>query len=112
MLVQCPECQHEISDQSDACPQCGFSLAKKREKEKKQANGIAFLALVLPFLMMFGTCVAVYEPLTPAQEQARYEQVLRENAEWEEEWARAQAQADAQKELYKLEHRLRKQHGR
>jgi hypothetical protein len=112
MLIQCPECQHEISDQSDACPQCGFSLAKKRKKEKGQANGIAFLALVLPFLMMFVTCVATYEPLPPEQEQALYEQALRENAEREAEWESVQSQAEAQKELYKLEYRLRKQYDR
>lgn len=30
-LINCPECNKEISDRAEACPQCGFPIAKKNE---------------------------------------------------------------------------------
>ncbi|UTG66809.1 zinc ribbon domain-containing protein (plasmid) [Elizabethkingia anophelis] len=28
MLINCPECNKEISDQANACPNCGYALKK------------------------------------------------------------------------------------
>ena len=28
-LISCPECEREISDKAEACPQCGFPIAKE-----------------------------------------------------------------------------------
>lgn len=45
-LINCPECQKEISDQAKTCPHCGLSvqkeLAKKKaEEEKKRVEELA-----------------------------------------------------------------------
>jgi len=34
-LIQCPECSKEISDTAKSCPNCGFPVAEKRQKEGK-----------------------------------------------------------------------------
>jgi predicted amidophosphoribosyltransferase len=28
-LINCPECNKEISDMAESCPHCGFPIAKK-----------------------------------------------------------------------------------
>lgn len=33
MLVECPECQKQISSMADPCPYCGFPAAGKRSRE-------------------------------------------------------------------------------
>ncbi|MCR9162389.1 MAG: hypothetical protein ACE37F_31685 [Nannocystaceae bacterium] len=42
MLVDCPECEHRVSDRAAACPQCGFpiaaELAAQREREAAEAD--------------------------------------------------------------------------
>ncbi len=32
-LITCPECGKEVSDQAEACPNCGYPIAKKYEKK-------------------------------------------------------------------------------
>ncbi len=72
-LIQCPECQQEISDRSDACPQCGFSLARVAREEAKKEEGrscaMALLALMLPpFLMIFVACFGMRERPLPSEQ--------------------------------------------
>ena len=31
MLIECPECNMDVSDRADACPQCGFPLADESQ---------------------------------------------------------------------------------
>ncbi len=37
-LIQCPECQREISDQATACPHCGFPIANSTPKNEEKEN--------------------------------------------------------------------------
>lgn len=30
-LIECPECQSQVSDQAESCPKCGYPLEKQRE---------------------------------------------------------------------------------
>lgn len=32
-LINCPECQKQISDQAQSCPQCGYPLARKAQPD-------------------------------------------------------------------------------
>lgn len=32
-LLKCPECGKEVSDKAGVCPNCGFPIEKKDEKE-------------------------------------------------------------------------------
>lgn len=34
-LINCPECNKEVSDKAEACPNCGFGVAKHIERQKK-----------------------------------------------------------------------------
>lgn len=34
-LINCPECNKEVSDKAEACPNCGFGVAKYIERQKK-----------------------------------------------------------------------------
>ena len=38
MLIQCPECNKEISDKAIACPNCGFPINKSTKRQCRQAN--------------------------------------------------------------------------
>lgn len=38
MLINCPECKKEISDQSARCPHCGYSVKKHIKAQEKVAN--------------------------------------------------------------------------
>lgn len=35
-LINCPECNKEVSDKADACPNCAFPITKKETKPKSQ----------------------------------------------------------------------------
>lgn len=35
-LIDCPECGRQISDQAEACPQCGYPIRKMQRKEVAQ----------------------------------------------------------------------------
>ena len=37
MLIKCPECNREISDQAISCPHCGYPLKKKTNKKVEEA---------------------------------------------------------------------------
>ena len=34
-LINCPECNREVSDKADICPNCGFGVAKYTERQNK-----------------------------------------------------------------------------
>lgn len=38
MLIQCPECNKEISDKAIACPNCGFPINKSAKRQHRQTN--------------------------------------------------------------------------
>ena len=41
MLLPCPECEREVSDKAEACPGCGFPIAKhvaQQTQEKRAAH--------------------------------------------------------------------------
>ncbi|MCG2590397.1 zinc ribbon domain-containing protein [Rhodohalobacter sulfatireducens] len=48
-LVNCKECEREISSDADTCPHCGYSIKKERE-EKESAIG----CLIVVFIIIAG----------------------------------------------------------
>lgn len=36
MLIECPDCKKQVSDQADSCNSCGYSFARKRNEEQLQ----------------------------------------------------------------------------
>ena len=61
-LINCPECNHEISDQAKACPHCGCPVKKKvtraDEQTKKNVKVFALILgaaiLVVAAILLFG----------------------------------------------------------
>ena len=50
-LINCPECDNEVSSQAQLCPKCGYVL-KKPKKEKKSGSGcgsgcLALIAIIV-----------------------------------------------------------------
>ena len=43
-LINCPECNHEVSDQAATCPNCGYIL-----KTEKTTNVTSVASLILLF---------------------------------------------------------------
>ncbi len=41
VLVECPECKHQVSDRAPACPQCGFPVAASLAEERERAEAAA-----------------------------------------------------------------------
>jgi len=37
-LINCPECNKEISNQAKSCPNCGYEIAKLKDIEKKKED--------------------------------------------------------------------------
>lgn len=60
-MINCPECNKEISDQAISCPYCGYVLKKEPEIRRTQLSsikkntgaGIAYLVVGLLILILF-----------------------------------------------------------
>src|SRR5437868_11769763 len=89
MLIKCPECDSEVSDNAAACPKCGFPL--KHEGREEVANptvktqpspvclAISFVALVLS---LFTPRFLVFMPLLMAAALAVLSLIRREKWRW------------------------------
>lgn len=50
-LIKCPECNKEVSSQSDKCPHCGYPLNRTQEaphnaEKKKPSPALIILAVI------------------------------------------------------------------
>jgi hypothetical protein len=56
-LINCPECNNEISDKASACPKCGFVLYKKKLEELFKLDNLIIYAgavgLIIGFFLPF-----------------------------------------------------------
>jgi predicted amidophosphoribosyltransferase len=54
-LIQCPDCQSEISTEAFVCPKCGRPTAKRQQLAKKQLKKVVvlWLLLVIAFLAIW-----------------------------------------------------------
>ncbi len=55
MMINCPECGHEVSDQAEHCPHCGVAIAKKPRSRKG-----CWLALAIMLLLLAAAAAGVY----------------------------------------------------
>lgn len=57
-LVQCPECQKEVSTFASVCPHCGFDPVVRRQVASQAAGGIpGWVVLIVLALVVWGICV-------------------------------------------------------
>lgn len=58
-LINCPECNKEISDLVNKCPNCGYPIKKKRKKKSKKS-----LVIILSLIGVLITTITVFGFLT------------------------------------------------
>ncbi len=52
MLINCPECEKEISDKvGTICPNCGYSIPILEETQKKESRNRIIAFVVVIFIM-------------------------------------------------------------
>lgn len=42
-MIECPECEREVSDQATSCPHCGFPLSDDAAKAAEAIKGLAMI---------------------------------------------------------------------
>lgn len=47
-LIYCPECAHQVSDQSNTCPNCGYPIAQRRQVHQQPNSTLPPLPSALP----------------------------------------------------------------
>ena len=71
-LIECPECEHHVSDTAFKCPSCGIQLRKaKRSLVGKLIKWMFILFNILMLLWMFGGIGAGSEAISSAQNEAQ-----------------------------------------
>lgn len=60
MLIECPECKRQVSDQAESCPHCGHPMKQATPPaptaEKKERNAPIFLVLsIIAFVLTLNT---------------------------------------------------------
>lgn len=61
-LINCPECQNEVSDKAELCPKCGYGIndslkktitTQKTSKKLKAMQALGLFPMVVSFLFFF-----------------------------------------------------------
>lgn len=97
-LINCPECNKEISDTVNQCPNCGYTLKKKNKVNKK-------------IILIIITCIIVIFcgiSIKNSYEKAQAEKAAQEEAERlaEAEVARKQAEAEQAQKMLEIYYNL------
>jgi len=79
MIIKCPECGHDVSDQAENCPQCGYRI--KPKKKIRWGLVAAITALVLVCLIA-GAGYVKYQLDQKEKEHRIYSQAMQSN-DWE-----------------------------
>lgn len=51
MLINCPECGHQVSDQAKTCPSCGIEIAGKVKSRPQRKHRTAITVLIVSFIV-------------------------------------------------------------
>lgn len=71
-LIECPECEHRVSDTAFKCPSCGIQLRKaKRSLVGKLIKWMFILFNISMLLWMFGGIGAGSEAISSAQNETQ-----------------------------------------
>ena len=68
MIISCPECGHQVSDQAETCPSCGIRIAKK----KKMTGTIVFIIAIIMALVIVFLGFYFYKTQETENEQHAY----------------------------------------
>jgi hypothetical protein len=57
-LINCPECNNEVSDSAVTCPRCGYDLRRQKyyipTQKKSKASGFSIFLITLLFILVIG----------------------------------------------------------
>ena len=105
MIISCPECGHQVSDQAETCPSCGIRIAKK----KKMTGTIVFIIAIIMALVIVFLGFYFYKTQETENEQHAYENAMRSELaslkKMDAEWANAlMSGSRAELEKYVMRH--------
>ena len=92
-LIQCPECNKEISDSTNTCPHCGFKLKSKRDNKKWLIPVIVGAVIVVVALVVTVIALSAKKdaqsaettvPTVTEEQQTTMKVVLRDNDKFQE----------------------------
>ena len=92
-LIQCPECNKEISDSTNTCPHCGFKLKSKRDNKKWLIPVIVGAVIVVVALVVTAIALSAKRdaqsaettvPTVTEEQQTTMKVVLRDNDKFQE----------------------------
>lgn len=92
-LIQCPECNKEISDSTNTCPHCGFKLKSKRDNKKWLIPVIVGVVIVVVALVVTVIALSAKKdaqsaetnvPAVTEEQQSTVKVVLRDNDKFQE----------------------------
>ncbi len=76
-LVNCPECNHEVSSQAKKCPNCGYKLPLSAERRKKKKRTVIFIVLFVCLAVIgFGSYYAYSTYFKPMSVYRQAEELL------------------------------------
>lgn len=64
-LINCPECQKEISNEAKTCPNCGFDLHRE-EKANIKKTVLSIIGIIIAIILI----VVIYDACTVSPEEA------------------------------------------
>jgi len=61
-LTTCPDCEHSVSDQAPACPQCGRPMTAQTTERTSKSLKAQLLVFVLVLCSgLLGTCITIMD---------------------------------------------------
>lgn len=85
-IIKCPECEKEISDKAETCPNCGYPIAKSNthittndNSKKSNAKIVKVIAgiVVVGIIGVVGYNYLILQPRKKAEQKAVYEKAMR-----------------------------------
>ena len=59
-LIKCPECEHEVSDSATVCPNCGFTLKKEINMQRRITFWDKYKWIIIFVVALLGVVGATY----------------------------------------------------
>ena len=77
MLITCPECGHQVSDQAATCPSCGIAIAKKQPKKKKNVGLIVLISSLIIAVILVVAGVYYFRSMEQQNELRAFENAMK-----------------------------------
>ncbi len=76
MIINCPECGHEVSDQAESCPHCGMTIAGKKKARNRKGCWIVLIVVVALVLAVATAGYFYYRYTQQQSEQSAYQNAI------------------------------------